>query len=199
MTRPLKLAVLVSGRGSNLQALIDACATAGFPATIVLVLSNEPDAGGLKRAESAKIPTAVICHRDYPDRGAFEEALHARLSETGPDLICLAGFMRVLGAGFVGRWEGRIINIHPSLLPELKGLNTHARALEAGHTEHGCSVHYVTAALDDGPVILQARVPVLTGDTPDSLAARVLEQEHRIYPEAVRMIAEGAMPHKSCH
>lgn len=200
MTRRLKLAVLISGRGSNLQALIDACAQADFPAVIGLVISNEPDASGLVRAARAGIATAVVDHRDFGSRAAFDEGLHARLAECRPDLICLAGFMRILGSDFVRRWEGRIINIHPSLLPALKGLDTHARALQAGFTEHGCTVHYVTAALDDGPAILQARVPILPSDTAESLAARVLAEEHRIYPQAVRMIAETAdnQPRPSC-
>jgi len=192
VTRRLKLAVLISGRGSNLQALIDACAHADFPAVIGLVISNEPDAAGLDRAARAGIATAVVDHRDFGSRAAFDEGLHARLAECRPDLICLAGFMRILGSDFVRRWEGRIINIHPSLLPALKGLDTHARALQAGFTEHGCTVHYVTTELDDGPAILQAKVPVLPDDTADRLAARVLAEEHRIYPQAVRMIAETA-------
>lgn len=192
MTRRLKLAVLISGRGSNLQALIDACALPDFPAVIDLVVSNEPQAAGLDRAREAGLDTAVINHRTFSSRAAFEQALDARLLDSGPDLICLAGFMRILGADFVRRWERRIINIHPSLLPALKGLDTHARALEAGLREHGCTVHYVTAELDDGPAILQAKVPVLPDDTVESLAARVLAEEHRIYPEAVRQLAEAA-------
>jgi len=192
VTRKLKLAVLISGRGSNLQALIDACALPDFPAAIGLVVSNEPGAAGLDRARKASLDTAVISHRAFASRAAFEQELHTRLSACGPDLICLAGFMRILGADFVRRWEGRIINIHPSLLPALKGLDTHARALEAGLQEHGCTVHYVTAELDDGPVIVQAKVPVLPEDTAESLAARVLAEEHRIYPEAIRRLAEAA-------
>jgi len=192
VTRRLKLAVLISGRGSNLQALIDACALPDFPAVIDLVVSNEPQAAGLDRAREAGLDTAVINHRTFSSRAAFEQALDARLLDSGPDLICLAGFMRILGADFVRRWERRIINIHPSLLPALKGLDTHARALEAGLREHGCTVHYVTAELDDGPAILQAKVPVLPDDTVESLAARVLAEEHRIYPEAVRQLAEAA-------
>lgn len=192
MKRRLKLAVLISGRGSNLQALIDACARRDFPAAIDLVVSNEPQAAGLERARKAGLDTATISHHDFDSRAAFEQALHARLSACGPDLICLAGFMRILGADFVRRWEGRIINIHPSLLPALKGLDTHARALKAGLSEHGCTVHFVTAELDDGPTILQAKVPVHPDDTADTLAARVLAEEHRIYPEAVRRLAETA-------
>ncbi len=184
--------MLISGRGSNMQALIDACAKPGFPASVVLVLSNEPCAAGLERAAAAGLETAVVGHRDFATRAAFEEALHARLCECEPDLVCLAGFMRILGSDFVRRWAGRIVNIHPSLLPALKGLDTHVRALEAGLSEHGCTVHFVTPELDDGPIILQAKVPVHPDDTAETLAARVLEQEHRIYPEAVRKIAEGA-------
>ena len=189
MKTALRLAVLVSGRGSNLQALIDACATPGFPARIELVLSNEPDAFGLTRAQRANIPTKVVCHRDFPDRSSFEGALEHVLEAAAPDLICLAGFMRILSPELVGRWSGRILNIHPSLLPAFKGLNTHARALEAGVKTHGCTVHLVTPELDAGPPVLQAEVPVLADDTPETLAARVLEAEHRIYPDAVRKLA----------
>ncbi len=197
MTRKLRLAVLISGRGSNLQALIDACALPDYPATIELVVSNEPAAPGLERARQAGLDTAVVCHRNFDSRAAFEQTLDARLSGCDPDLICLAGFMRILGPDFVREWEGRIINIHPSLLPALKGLDTHARALKAGLREHGCTVHFVTAELDDGPAILQAKVPVLPDDTAESLAARVLEEEHRIYPQAIRIVAETAGPPSS--
>lgn len=187
----LKTAVLISGRGSNLQALIDACRTPNFPAEIVLVLSNVPDAFGLERARKADIPTAVIRHRDYPTREAFDAAMEARLKDAGVEFVCLAGFMRLLSADFVRRWEGRIANIHPSLLPAFKGLNVHEQVLAAGARVSGCTVHFVTPELDSGPIILQAEVPVLPGDTAESLAARVLEQEHRIYPEALKRIAEG--------
>lgn len=187
----LQLGVLISGRGSNLQALIDACASAGFPARIVLVLSNKPDAAGLGRAQAAGIPTAVVNHRDFADRESFERAVDAKLQAAGVELLCLAGFMRVLTAWFVSRWHGKLINIHPSLLPSFPGVDTHARALAAGVRFSGCTVHYVVPDVDAGPIILQAAVPVLAADTPDSLAARILQAEHRAYPFAVRLIAEG--------
>jgi phosphoribosylglycinamide formyltransferase-1 len=186
---PLNLAVLISGRGSNLQALIDACADPAFPARIVAVISNRPGAGGLARAEAAGIPALTIDHKAYDGKSAFEAALQAALARYPVDLICLAGFMRVLSADFVNNWPERIVNIHPSLLPDYKGLDTHARALADGRSAAGCSVHYVTAALDDGPVVMQSRVAIEPGDTPDSLAARVLQAEHALYPAAVAQIA----------
>jgi phosphoribosylglycinamide formyltransferase 1 len=189
--RKVRTGVLISGRGSNLQALIDAAAAdPAFPAEIALVISNRPGAGGLERAAQAGIATATIDHRNYAGREAFDAALHDALTEAGVELVCLAGFMRILTPGFVARWEGRMLNIHPSLLPKYKGVDTHARALAAGDAVHGCSVHYVTAELDDGPVIAQAEVPVLDGDTPGTLADRVLEAEHRLYPQAWRTAAE---------
>nr|WP_209777074.1 phosphoribosylglycinamide formyltransferase [Azospirillum agricola] len=188
----LKLGVLISGRGSNLQALIDACAAPDFPAEIALVLSNKADAYGLERAAAAGIPTTVVSHRDFPgDKPAFEAAMDARLRGAGVELVCLAGFMRILSEGFVGSWRDRLINIHPSLLPSFKGLDTHARALATGVRFHGCTVHFVRPAMDDGPIVAQAAVPVLPGDDANSLAGRVLESEHRLYPHAVRLIAEG--------
>ena len=187
----LKLAVLISGRGSNLQALIDAAATAAFPAEIVRVISNEPDAGGLERAAAAGISTAVVPHRDYPDRETFESSLSEEIRNSGAELVVLAGFMRLLTASFVEEWRDRLINIHPSLLPAFKGLHTHKRALKAGVRYTGCTVHYVRSEMDEGPIIVQAAVPVLPGDDADTLAARVLEQEHVIYPLAVRLIAEN--------
>ncbi|QCO16452.1 phosphoribosylglycinamide formyltransferase (plasmid) [Azospirillum brasilense] len=188
----LKVGVLISGRGSNLQALIDACAAPGFPAEIALVLSNKADAYGLERAAAAGIPVAVVSHRDFPgDKRAFEEAMDARLREAGVELVCLAGFMRLLSPWFVERWHDRMINIHPSLLPSFKGLDTHQRALDAGVRFHGCTVHYVRAEMDEGPIIAQAAVPVQPGDDADRLSARVLEAEHRLYPQALRLIAEG--------
>lgn len=190
----LKVAVLISGRGSNMGALIDACAVPDFPAEIVLVVSNRADAAGLETAKAAGVPTALIGHRDYPDRASFEAALNAALDAAGVELVCLAGFMRLLTADFVRRWHDRLINIHPSLLPKHKGLDTHARAIAAGDTEHGCTVHFVTAEMDGGPIIAQAQVPVLAGDTPDTLAARVLEQEHRLYPEALATVARSKVP-----
>lgn len=187
----LRLGVLISGRGSNLQALIDACRDPGFPAEIALVISNRADAGGLERAASAGLPTAVVLHRDFADRAAFDAALDAKLVESGVTLVCLAGFMRLLTAAFVERWRDRMINIHPSLLPAFKGLDTHERVLAAGVRFTGCSVHFVRAEMDEGPIIVQAAVPVLEGDDAHSLADRVLEAEHRCYPLAVRLIAEG--------
>lgn len=163
------------------------------PARCVLVASNDPDAAGLARAAAMGIPTAAVDHRAYKgDRPAFEAALQAELDKAAPDILCLAGFMRVLTAGFVQHWEGRMLNIHPSLLPKYKGLHTHARALEAGDTEAGCTVHLVTPELDDGPILGQARVPILPGDTEAALAARVLEQEHRLYPMVLERFARGA-------
>ena len=187
----LKVAVLISGRGSNLQALIDACADPRFPAEIVLVLSNEPDVEGLERARRAGIPIRIISHRAFPDRAAFEGALDQALRDAGSELACLAGFMRLLGAAFVEVWRDRLINIHPSLLPAFKGLNTHERALTAGVRFTGCTVHFVRPAMDNGPIIVQAVVPVLPDDDADRLARRVLAAEHRAYPLALRLIAEG--------
>ena len=189
--KKLKTAVLISGRGSNLQALIDSCGAADFPAEIALVISNLPHALGLERAHKAGIPALTIRNRDYPTREAFDAALNEALRQAGAEFICLAGFMRLLGPDFVRRWEGRIVNIHPSLLPEFKGLQVHERVLEAGAAVSGCSVHFVTAELDDGPNIVQEKVPVLAGDTVEALSARVLAAEHRIYPQALRLVAEG--------
>lgn len=191
MAKKLKVGVLVSGRGSNLQALIDACADPAFPAEIVHVLSNVPGVYALERAEKAGIPTSVISHRDFDGREAFDGAVDARLREVGVEFVCLAGFMRLLTETFVGNWLDRMINIHPSILPSFKGLHTHERALEMGVKVHGCTVHFVRPATDEGPIIVQAAVPVLSDDTPDTLGARVLEQEHRAYPLALRLVAEG--------
>lgn len=189
----LKLGVLISGRGSNLQALIDASALSDYPARIATVVSNAADAYGLVRATAAGIPTRVIDHRDYVDRAAFEDALSAALAEEEVDLVCLAGFMRLLTDGFVERWWNRLINIHPSLLPAFRGLHTHRRAIEAGVRFSGCTVHFVRPAMDDGPIIVQAAVPVCDDDDETSLAQRVLAAEHRIYPHAVRLFAEGRL------
>jgi phosphoribosylglycinamide formyltransferase 1 len=186
----LTVAVLISGRGSNLQALIDACAPRDFPAEIRLVLSNRPDAPGLERAAQAGIPTQVISHRDHATREDFDAALDAALRAAGVELVCLAGFMRLLGAAFVERWRDRLVNIHPSLLPAFRGLDTHARALAAGVRFTGCTVHFVRAAVDDGPIIVQRKVPVLPGDDEATLAARVLAAEHSAYPQVLRLIAE---------
>jgi phosphoribosylglycinamide formyltransferase-1 len=191
MAERLRLGVLISGRGTNLQALIDACADPSFPATIALVLSNLAEAQGLERAEKADIPTTVIEHKALPDRTSFDAAVDRALRDAHVEFVCLAGFMRLLTADFVDKWRDRIINIHPSLLPSFKGLDTHRRTLEAGVTIAGCTVHFVRPEMDSGPIIAQAAVPVLPGDDPDRLAARILEQEHAIYPLAVRLIAEG--------
>ena len=189
MTR--RVAILISGGGSNMVSLVDSM-TGDHPARPVLVLANSADAGGLEKARARGIPTAVVDHRPFKgDRVAFEAALQAELERHAPDIICLAGFMRVLTEGFVRHWQGRMLNIHPSLLPKYRGLNTHARALEAGDAQAGCTVHEVTAELDDGPVLGQARVDVLPGDTPETLAARVLTMEHALYPALLRRFAEG--------
>ncbi|MEP0336665.1 MAG: phosphoribosylglycinamide formyltransferase [Alphaproteobacteria bacterium] len=187
----LKLAVMISGRGSNLQALIDATADPAFPAEIILVLSNRPGAMGLERAAKAGIPTRVIDHKEFADRAAFDREMTAAMEGAGTDLVCLAGFMRLLSDAFVDHWRDRMINIHPSLLPAFKGLEVQERVLARGARFAGCTVHYVRKEMDTGPIIVQAVVPVHPDDTPDSLAARVLEREHDIYPLAVRLIAEG--------
>lgn len=184
--------VLISGSGSNLQALIDSQGPTN-PMRIVAVISNRADAYGLERARAAGIPTRVLSHRDYADREAFDSALVEAVDAYGPDLVVLAGFMRILTAGFVRHYRGRLLNIHPSLLPRHKGLDTHRRALEAGDPEHGCSVHFVTEELDGGPVALQAGVPIAPGESLDALIERVHQQEHLIYPLAVRWFAEGRL------
>ena len=189
--QPLRVLVLISGSGSNLQALIDA--QAGAPYRIVAVISNLAEAFGLERARRAGIPAKVLSHRAFPDRGAYDQALADLIDRFEPGLVVLAGFMRILSPGFVARYAGRLMNIHPSLLPKSRGLHTHQRALDAGEQEHGASVHFVTDELDGGPLIIQARVPVLPGDDAATLAARVLTREHRIYPQAVRWFAEGRL------
>jgi phosphoribosylglycinamide formyltransferase-1 len=191
MAEKLKIAVLISGRGSNLQALIDSCGNAEFPVEIVCVISNEPGAAGLDRAAAAGIATDVVPHRDFESRETFEDELDARIRTAGAELIALAGFMRLLTGGFVEAWRDRLVNIHPSLLPAFKGLHTHERVLELGARFTGCTVHFVRPEMDAGPIIAQAAVPVLADDDADSLAARVLEQEHILYPLALRLIAEG--------
>jgi phosphoribosylglycinamide formyltransferase-1 len=189
-----RVAILISGGGSNMVRLVEDMQSGDHAAEPVLVLANDPSAGGLAKAEALGVPTTVVDHRPFQgDRHAFEAALQRALDEVRPDIICLAGFMRVLTEGFVAPWNGRILNIHPSLLPKYKGLHTHSRALEAGDSEHGCSVHLVTPALDDGPILGQARVPVLKGDSPDDLAARVLVEEHKLYPAVLRRFAVGDM------
>lgn len=185
------VAVLISGRGSNLSALITAARDPAFPAAIALVVSNRPDAAGLAIAAGAGIATAVVDHKGFADKPAFEAALDAELGRHDVALVCLAGFMRVLSADFVARWEGRLLNIHPSLLPSFPGLDTHARVLAAGVRIHGCTVHFVDAAIDAGPIVAQAAVPVAAGDTEDMLAARVLAAEHRLYPHALALVASG--------
>ncbi len=187
----LRVAILISGSGSNMVALAQSM-QGDHPARPCLVLSNRPDAGGLARAAGMGIPTAVVDHRSFgTNRAAFEEALQEALAAARPDLIALAGFMRILGPNFVRAHAGRMMNIHPSLLPKYRGLDTHARAIAAGDTEAGCTVHEVTPALDDGPILGQARVPVLPDDTPETLAARVLPMEHRLYPLVLRRFASG--------
>lgn len=184
-----RIVVLISGRGSNMQALLDA----HLNAAVAAVVSNVPDAGGLATAQAHGIPTAVIDHRLYRDRATFDAALAAEIDRHQPDLVVLAGFMRVLTEGLVQRYAGRMLNIHPSLLPAFPGLHTHRRALAAGVRVHGCTVHFVTADLDHGPIVVQAAVPVLAGDTEQALAARVLAQEHRIYRQAVRWFCEDRL------
>jgi len=192
MTRK-RVAILISGRGSNMVALIDAAKAAEYPAEIALVISNVPEAAGLARAREAGIATEVIDHKPFgKNREAFDRQLDAALEAHRIDIVCLAGFLRVLSPWFAQRWNGRLINIHPSLLPAFKGLNTHERAISAGAKEHGATVHFVVPELDSGPIIEQASVPVLPEDTPEQLAARVLEIEHRIYPLALKRVAEGA-------
>jgi phosphoribosylglycinamide formyltransferase 1 len=183
-----RVAVLISGRGSNMESLIAACADPAFPAEIVAVLSNRCDAKGLESAATKGIPTYAIPHKDYETRSSHDAAMHKTLLSIAPDVVALAGYMRILTPAFVAKWEGKLINIHPSLLPKFKGTHTHERALEAGETEHGCSVHFVTAELDDGPIIAQAKVPILPGDKPETLSARVLVEEHRLYPLALKKI-----------
>ena len=189
----LKIAVLISGRGSNLQALIDACREPDYPAEIGLVLANVGAAAGLERAREADIPTAVVEHKDFEDRKGFEDALLGEIGRAGVGLVCLAGFMRLLSDHFLGPWHNRVVNIHPSLLPSFKGVHVHEQVIESGARLTGCTVHFVRPAMDSGPIIIQAAVPVHTGDTPGTLAARVLEEEHRIYPMAVRYIALGRL------
>lgn len=186
-----RVAILISGGGSNMVALAQSM-VGDHPARPVLVLADDPEAGGLEKARALGIMATAVDHRKFgKDRSAFEGELHAILEEHKPDIICLAGFMRILTAEFTAKWEGRMINIHPSLLPKYKGLHTHARALAAGDSEHGCTVHEVTAALDDGPILGQARMPVLEGDTEQTLAARLLPLEHQLYPAVLRRYAAG--------
>ena len=190
-----RLAVLISGRGSNLQSLLDATADKSFPAEIALVISNRPDAGGLARAEESGVPHLTIDHREFGKsesaRAEFDNAVTEKLAAANVDYVCLAGFMRILSEGFVTRWRGKLINIHPSLLPSFKGLNVHERMIEAGVKIAGCTVHFVSAEMDSGPIIGQAAVPVMPGDDAGALAARILSEEHKLYPACVKLLAEG--------
>ncbi len=189
----LRLVVLISGRGSNLQAILDQSISGELPAEVVAVISNQPGVYGLERARRVGVPALELDHRNFADRPDFESALINLMDDYQPDLVILAGFMRILTAGFTEHYRGRLLNIHPSLLPKFQGLHTHEKALAAGETEHGATIHFVTAELDGGPLIVQARVPVLPDDDPDRLAGRVLAQEHRLYPQAIRWLAEGRL------
>lgn len=193
----LKLVVLISGSGSNLQAIMDTIAAGHLDASIEAVISNKADAFGLVRARNAGIPTLCISHKDFDSREAFDAQMIRHIDGFQPDVVVLAGFMRILSAGFVEHYEGRLLNIHPSLLPKYKGVDTHARAIAAGDTEHGCSVHYVTAELDGGPVIAQAVVEIEEGDTPEQLAERVHKSEHRLYPLVLGWIAKKELAYKN--
>lgn len=186
-----RVAVLISGRGSNLKALIDACAAPEFPCEIALVFSNREDAQGLEVAKAASVPTKVISHKVFASREEFDAAVDQALTAAKIDLIAEAGFMRIHSDGFVQKWEGKMLNIHPSLLPAFKGIRVQQQALDAGVKISGCTVHFMVAELDSGPIIAQAAVPVLPGDTAEMLAARILVEEHRLYPEALKLVAEG--------
>lgn len=186
-----RVAILISGRGSNMMALVEAARAPDYPAEIVAIVSSRPDAAGLVWAKAQGLPVTAIDHKAYATREAFDAAVHAALMEARVDLIALAGFMRIQSAGFVSKWEGRQINIHPSLLPLFKGLHPHRQALDAGVKISGCTVHFVTEEMDSGPIIAQAAVRVLPGDTSDTLAARILKAEHRLYPLALRLVAAG--------
>ncbi|MRV71315.1 phosphoribosylglycinamide formyltransferase [Duganella sp. FT92W] len=187
------IVILISGRGSNMEAVVRAAQSEQWPARIAAVISNRADAGGLQFAASHGIATAVVSNKDYPSREAFDAALQAEIDRFEPDLVVLAGFMRILTPGFVAHYEGRMLNIHPSLLPLFPGLHTHEQALASGVKEHGATVHFVTAQLDHGPMVGQAKVEVLEGDTPETLAARVLVQEHQLYPRAIRWFVEDRL------
>lgn len=186
-----RVVVFISGGGSNMLALAKAASEPDFPAEIIGVVSDKADAGGLAKAAALGIPTFSFVRKDYDSKDAHEAAILSALESLSPDIICLAGYMRLLSATFINAYEGRIINIHPSLLPLFPGLHTHQRAIDTGMTEAGCTVHFVTEGMDEGPVILQATVPVIAGDTAETLAARVLVEEHRTYPAALRLVAEG--------
>jgi phosphoribosylglycinamide formyltransferase-1 len=188
--KKVRTAILISGGGSNMAALIAAAKTPDYPAEIVLVASSSPDAGGIAKAKAAGIPVFAFDHREY-DREGLERAVDAELEKAGVELVCLAGWMRLLSPYLIGKWRNRMINIHPSVLPEFKGLHTHQRALDAGKKEHGCTVHYVRQEMDEGPIVAQAMVPVLPSDTAETLAARVLAEEHKLYPHALALVASG--------
>jgi phosphoribosylglycinamide formyltransferase-1 len=186
-----RVAILISGRGSNMMALVEAARAPDYPAEIVSVIASRPDAAGLAWAKAQGVPATAIDHKAYATREAFDDAVHAALIEARTDLIALAGFMRIQSAGFVRKWQGRQLNIHPSLLPLFKGLHPHKQALDAGVKISGCSVHFVTEEMDSGPIVAQAAVPVLDGDTPETLAARILVAEHQLYPHALALVASG--------
>jgi len=189
----LRLCVVISGRGSNMLTIARACASGAINASMALVIADRPEAGGIVSARELGLPVEVLAARGFSDRSAFEQALCRAIDASGAQLVVLAGFMRILSAAFAAHYAGRMLNIHPSLLPLYPGLHTHERALAAGDAQHGCSVHYVTGVLDGGPLVMQARVPVLPGDTPESLSARVQQQEHIIYPEVIGLIAAGRL------
>ena len=191
MSGKVRVGILISGRGSNMAALIEAARRQDYPAEIAIVISNKADSAGLERARAAGVEAIALSAKAYPDRDAFEAAIDVELRGRGAEVVCLAGFLRILGRTFVERWQGRMINIHPSLLPAYKGLHTHERALADGASEHGCTVHLVTPELDAGPILARARVKILPGDDAETLGARVLEQEHRIYPEALAALARS--------
>ncbi len=191
MSGKLKVGVLISGRGSNLKALIDACAQTDFPARVVIVISNVASAAGLNYAKQAGIPFKIVPHQEFPSREAFDAAVDTELQRASVELVCEAGFMRIHSDGFVRKWLGKVINIHPSLLPAFKGTHVHEKVIAAGVKVSGCTVHYVMPELDSGPIIARSEVPVLEGDTPESLAARVLQAEHKLYPSVLKEIAEG--------
>lgn len=186
----INLAILISGRGSNLQSIIDACRIPDFPAKINVIIADKQDAYGLVRAENNNIPTRIVLREGYQTKSLFEKEILSIINEFHVDLICLAGFMRILSPDFISPWAGRIINIHPSLLPKYKGLHTHERSIQAKDTESGCTVHFVTAGMDEGEIILQKTVPIMPTDTPETLAKRILVQEHIAYPEAIRILSE---------
>ena len=189
MSRKVKTAILISGGGSNMESLVSAAKARGFPAKIVLVICNRPNAGGIERAKRLGVPVVVIDHKDYPTREKFEREMDAALRKYEVELICNAGFMRILTPWFVKKWLGQQLNIHPSLLPEYKGLHTHQRAIEAGDKEHGCTIHYVSEGMDEGKIIAQTNIPLLANDTPDTLSARVLVEEHKLYPKVLKQVA----------